>query len=185
MHHGRNIYQYWQLLHTSQVHCLPIQHTVLPKLVTVCPYIAMYKTPIDSRLTLFFYTRSSAGAGHKSSSKNAAAVKKRTEGFMNTRGKLKLVVDDTSSFGDGRSDASSSGIDRKGAPPPKRDIGGVAFAHSGYCPISVRVALSAVDGYVSRVSQIQARRFYRPYVTSTPVSFNGSTGTRNVTSYHG
>lgn len=88
----------------------------------------------------------SAGAGHKSSSKNAAAVKKRTEGFMNTRGKLKLVVDDTSSFGDGRSDASSSGIDRKGAPPPKRDIGGVAFAHSGYCPISVRVALSAVDG---------------------------------------
>jgi hypothetical protein len=47
------------------------------------------------------------------------------------------------------------------------------------------VALSAVDGYVSRVSKIQTRRFYRPYVTSTPVSFNGSTGTRNVTSYHG
>ena len=38
-----NIYQYWQLLHTSQVDCLPIQYTHTQ----------------DSRLTLFGYTHSS------------------------------------------------------------------------------------------------------------------------------
>ena len=43
-----DIYQYWQLLHTSQLHCF------ISQLVTVCPYIAQHRAPTlaDSGLTL-------------------------------------------------------------------------------------------------------------------------------------
>ena len=46
----RNIYQYWQLLHSSQ------SRLFISQLVTVCPSIAIYSTPTlaDSRLTVFF-----------------------------------------------------------------------------------------------------------------------------------
>ena len=50
MRYGCNIY--WHMFNYIHHKC-----AVLPKLVTVCPYIAIYSTPQDSRLTLCFTYR--------------------------------------------------------------------------------------------------------------------------------
>tara|TARA_B110000977_G_scaffold200781_3_gene292580 strand:- start:30906 stop:33371 length:2466 start_codon:yes stop_codon:yes gene_type:complete len=67
---------------------------------------------------------SNTSQNQKNKNKHLVALKKRADGFVNTKGKLNLVVDDI--------DANAP-----------NDIA-YAYAHSGYAPISIRITLAAV-----------------------------------------
>ena len=75
-----NIYQYWQLLHTAHVRCLPIQYT---------------HTLADSRLTLFFYNQARPALAWWRSFAKHASAKREEELFAKALGAFTLKTTKT------------------------------------------------------------------------------------------